>query len=212
MIHLYAFVHGLRALPERPGLGGGQAESYPFGSVVAVVENVESRSDDTAAAIAHGLVVESLVDCADAVVPARFGRPFASRAALADVTLPKLPELRRDLLRVRGCVELSVRIAEPQQRETELDGAGYLRGLAAETARRDACTDEVHGALVPLALDCRVDRFVHGGAHFRGAYLVRRDDLAPFAERVDAVAGRRPEVSVLCTGPWAPYSFVGEAA
>lgn len=214
MIHLYAFVHGLRSIPDRAGVDGEQPEPYPFGSVIAVVGTVRAAPDDAAAAaLAHGLVVESLLDCADGVLPVRFGRPFASHAALAEVTVPRLAELRRQLLRVRGCVEVSVRIAaEREARPETRDGTHYLNALAESAARRDACAAEVDGVLQTVSLDSRVDRRGDGEMLFDGAYLVRRGELSAFARRVDALADQLSDLTVLCTGPWAPYSFVGDPA
>lgn len=46
------------------------------------------------------------------------------------------------------------------------------------------------------------------------AFLVPRDRIACFRELVDATANVHPELALLCTGPWPPYSFVnaGERA
>jgi hypothetical protein len=41
----------------------------------------------------------------------------------------------------------------------------------------------------------------------RAAYLVDRDAVGGFTARVDALQREHPELAVLCTGPWPPYSF-----
>lgn len=203
MIHLYAFVHGLRSLP-----AGERLETHGFGSVEAVIGPVPTRG-----ALAHGLVVESLLDGADAVLPVRFGPPFATRDALVQSTIPHLPSLRSQLMHVRGCVEVSVRIAgESGQPPQSRDGASYLRALAASASRIDANATEAHEALRALALDSRVERPAAGDVRFEGAYLVRRGDVDAFARRVDELAARTPDLPILCTGPWAPSSFARGAA
>jgi hypothetical protein len=43
------------------------------------------------------------------------------------------------------------------------------------------------------------------------AYLVERSEVGALRETVDRFAATHPDVSVVCTGPWAPYSFAGGA-
>ena len=38
-------------------------------------------------------------------------------------------------------------------------------------------------------------------------YLVARSDVAGFAAEVERYAREHPELAVVCTGPWAPYTF-----
>jgi hypothetical protein len=42
----------------------------------------------------------------------------------------------------------------------------------------------------------------------RGAYLVDRERVDDFAREVGALQQDHPELRLLCTGPWPPYSFV----
>jgi hypothetical protein len=214
MIHLYAFVNGLRSLPERAGVAGEALQRRSFEGVDAVVGELDAPVPETVeSAIAHGLVAEALLDCADAVLPARFAKPFADDAALAEATRPRVPELRARLAGVSGCVELSVRIGvPPASMLPPADGASYLRALAAATVERDLRIAETHGALAAHALDSRVEPLTRGTSLFRGAYLVRRPEVDAFAREVDRLASRYPDASIVCTGPWAPSSFAQEAA
>jgi hypothetical protein len=43
----------------------------------------------------------------------------------------------------------------------------------------------------------------------RAAYLVERANVARFRALVERLQQQHPEIAVLCTGPWPPYSFVG---
>jgi hypothetical protein len=214
MIHLYAFVEGLRSLPPRTGVAGEPLQRRSFDGVEAVVGMIDApAAESVESALAHGLVAEALLDCADAVLPARFAKAFADDAALAEATLPRLPELRARLAGVSGCVELTVRIgAHPTATQTAADGTSYLRALAAATVQRDSQIAETHGALAAHALDSRVQPITRGASLFRGAYLVRRLEVDAFAREVDALAHRFPDASIVCTGPWAPSSFAQEAA
>ena len=214
MIHLYAFVDGLRSLPSRSGVAGEALQLRSLDGVDAVVGLIDAPvAESIESAVAHGLVTEALLDCADAVLPARFAGPFADEAALADATATRLSELRARLAGVSGCVELSVRIgAPPPSKQVAADGASYLRTLAAATVERDTQIAETHGALAAHALDSRVEPLTRGASLFRGAYLVRRPEVDAFAAEVDRLAARFPDAAIVCTGPWAPSSFAQEAA
>jgi hypothetical protein len=184
MIHLYAFARGLRAL--ETGL-----EARPFGSVVAVV--VGASEPDP---LQHGLVVERLLDQADAVLPARFGERFAGDDELAAAIAPRLEALEAQLDHVAGCVEVGVRIVPRSEPADDEDGAGYMRARL----REQLAAEEVHSALAAKARDSvRTNR--------DAGYLVPRGDVEGFSHAVQRLLESKPGLDVLCTGPWAPYSF-----
>jgi hypothetical protein len=215
MIHVYAFVDELDRLPALPGATGEPLATQALDGITAVVGEIAEPLPQTAeGAVAHDVVVEALLEHARSVLPARLGQPFADRAALVAATNENVPSLRRTLARVRGCVEIGVRVSgrEPAAREPAVDGTAYMRQLAAARATRQELADEVQALLRPLAVDSRVDERHDPATLFRAAYLVRRDDAAELARRVRRFAARRPELTTVCTGPWAPYSFAGETA
>lgn len=215
MIHLYAFVDELDRMPARCGAAGEALRAQRLGDITAVVGEVaQPLPPTTETAVAHDAVVESLLEHAAAVLPARLGRPFADRAALAAATNGNLPGLRRTLARVRGCVELGVRIGgdKPAASARAADGTAYMRRLAAVTARREALADEAEVLLRPCVVDSRNDHPRDPGTLFRAAYLVRRDAVDGFARRATRLSEQHPELTVVRTGPWAPYSFAGEEA
>jgi hypothetical protein len=183
MIHLYAFVQGLREL--EAGL-----QARPFGSVVAVVGPEEEDP------LRHGLVVEGLLDRADAVLPVRFGERFADDEDLAAAATPRLEALESQLGHVAGCVEVGVRVVPRRSASAADDGAGYMRARLLE----QSAADEVHRALAARARDSvRTSR--------DAGYLVARADVAGFSRTVEQLLESNPALDVLCTGPWAPYSF-----
>ena len=183
MIHLYAFVRGLREL--EAGL-----EARPFGSLVAVVGTGEPNP------LQHGLVVESLLDRADAVLPVRFGERFAAEADLTAAVEPRLEALEAQLDHVAGCVEVGVRIVPQGEPADGDDGAAYMRARL----REQLAAEEVHRALAAKARDSvRTNR--------DAGYLVARADVDGFSHAVQRLLESQPGLDVLCTGPWAPYSF-----
>jgi Gas vesicle synthesis protein GvpL/GvpF len=215
MIHLYAFVDELEPLPALRGAAGEPLDTHRFDGVTAVVgELAEPLPETTESAVAHGLVVESLRDYAGAVLPARLTRPFADRAALVAATSANVPSLRRRLARVRGCVEVGVRMSSRDDLAPEpaADGTAYMRRLAAAASVRAALADEAQTLLGGHALEWRVQTPSDAPTLYRAAYLVRRDDADGFARHAARLADRHPELAFACTGPWAPYSFAEEAA
>jgi hypothetical protein len=183
VIHLYAFVQGLRELD-----AGLQAR--PIGRVMAVT------GDEEPDPLRHGLVVEGLLDRADAVLPVRFGERFASGEDLAAAVEPRLEALERQLGHVAGCVEVGVRIVPRAEPAESADGAAYMQARL----REQLAVEAVHSALAAEARDSvRTSR--------DAGYLVERDDVDGFSRAVERLLDSHPALDVLCTGPWAPYSF-----
>jgi hypothetical protein len=183
VIHLYAFARGLREL--QPSL-----ESRPFGRVLAVV------GDQNPDPLRHGLVVEGLLDRAEAVLPVRFGERFAEDGDLAAAVAPRLEALERQLDHVAGCVEVGVRIVPRPESGESADGVGYMHARL----REERAADELHRALAARAR-ARVRSSRDAG------YLVARADVADFSRAVERLLESQPALDALCTGPWAPYSF-----
>ena len=201
MIHLYAFATDLSGLPAVDGLDGEPLQVRAFDELAAVVS--VRRRETTAAclredAVVHGTVVESLVPLATAVLPVRFGEVSADDDELERAVRERCTDLRRSLARVRGCVEIGVRVADVPAPRAET-GTDYLR------SRQAGGGEQLHAELRPVA---RATRRRAGAA----AYLVARPDVPEIERRVHAFTAAHPEVGVVCTGPWAPYSFATEQA
>src|SRR4051794_37773103 len=121
MIRLYAFVDCLRVLPV--GLRITRIHGLD-----AVVGDARGSDDQVQGAVAHGRVVESLREQADAVLPVRLGENFVDETALADAVAPRVDGLRERLEAVRGCVEVGLRVvADVSSSGEPLDGADYMR-------------------------------------------------------------------------------------
>lgn len=198
MIHLYAFALGLRGLPDLAGLDDAALASQCFGGVTGVVSESAGAADASADAARHGLVVEALVDRARAVLPVRFAQRFSSAEELAALVAPRSSSLRQRLEQLVDCVEIGVKTRSPEERPPAADatGADYMRGLAA----RRGVVEELHRTLRARALEAR-------RSADSASYLVRRDDVPDFAEEVKRHMVRHPDLTIVCTGPWAPYSF-----
>jgi hypothetical protein len=66
--------------------------------------------------------------------------------------------------------------------------------------------------LVSQATVSRLDAEPADRQGISAAFLVPRDRLASFQAIVGRIADAHPELALLCTGPWPPYSFVSASA
>jgi Gas vesicle synthesis protein GvpL/GvpF len=161
----------------------------------------------------HEEIVETLMKTCD-LLPVRFGTQVDDEHSVAMVLARQRNELCAALGRVRGAVELSVRVVsvdrEAQPAVVFVSGADYLRSKASEAEEQARVASAVHEPLALMARASRKLRQVSGHESLCFAYLVDRGAVASFAARVDGVRLSNPDLHVLCTGPWPPYSFVRE--
>jgi gas vesicle protein GvpL/GvpF len=217
VIHLYAFARNLRGLPPERGLDGVPLESRAVEGATAVVSRVEAPESGAsqAALVQHGLVVEAVLERADSVVPVRFGQRFHDDADLRAAARRLRPGLGTRLGAVEGCVEVGIRVVDrspvaPLPETGNTDGTAYMRARLETLSARDGLVRALHVPLERRAAACVVSK---GGARevvHEAAYLVRRESIGGFTAVVDRFVARHPGLTVLCTGPWAPYSFAGE--
>jgi Gas vesicle synthesis protein GvpL/GvpF len=150
----------------------------------------------------HEEVIEALMKERD-LLPVRFGTLIEDEDAAARALDERRDELTASLARVRGAVELAVR-AHPNRPADDVPvgetGAEYMRAKA----RRVEAARLLHE---PLGLLARESVVQPGPELLRAAYLVDRDAVDDFVALVGHLQHAHPELDVLCTGPWPPYSF-----
>jgi hypothetical protein len=155
-------------------------------------------------------VVEALMADRD-LLPLRFGTRLANDDVVARALQQRHGELARALDGVRGAVELAVRVLGRERRsraaEAVSTGADYLRARAQSAAAQDSAIDAVHEPLARLARAAALKPTRAAGELLRAAYLVDRSAVAGFVERVYRLQESHPDLRLLCTGPWPPYSF-----
>jgi hypothetical protein len=180
---------------------------------------------------AHEDVLASAAE-ASTVVPFRFGVICHDRSDVARLLDEHAELLRRDLLRVRGCEELGVKVWYDAPEATATDeapagGRAYLerrrddRRRALElAASREALVADVHERLARCSVASVVNRPQPKELSGRdeqmllnAAYLVRRGDEAIAREVASLHAEHAANgYAFELTGPWPPYNFVGEGA
>jgi hypothetical protein len=201
---------------DRPDLPPPRLDALREGALLAVFSghapSVAEPSPD--ALWEHERVVEELM--ADrTVLPMRFGSEVRDEEELRRVLRTGQESFLAALARVRGRVELSVRAvaldAEPARVPVAASGRDYLLGRLSEGRRVGRLASSLHVPLAALAADTRRHSARSAEEVLRGAYLVDRPAVPRFRAAVERLQSSHSEVAVLCTGPWPPYSFVGDA-
>ena len=229
MLYVYAVTDRPEApLPSRTGLDDGELVQIVWRDLAAVASlhggGALAASED--ALWRHEAVAESLMD--DRVVlPIRFGTLLPSRQEVGDGLRRAYSRLVADIERLRGHVEIGVRLwtagqtgepavaAEHDNGARRGTGSAYLWAKVARErtlrARREARLRMVRDYSGQNDEEARESRFDDDPDDPRGssaAFLVPRDRVAPFRDLVNRAADAHPDVALLCTGPWPPYSFV----
>ncbi|HLI60636.1 MAG TPA: GvpL/GvpF family gas vesicle protein [Solirubrobacteraceae bacterium] len=232
MITLYAITdHPTAALPAGVGL-----HAVADGELSAVCGPAIAKEISADALWAHERLVEVLMDGRD-LLPVRYGTSLPDDAAAARALEERHGTYAAALERVRGAVELAVRVfgegggasaddpspgerspdRGPRERSAAPDGRGdppgagaaYLRARARAAAAEAQARTRVHEPLARAARATALAPLPRAGELLRAAYLVDRDATAAFTARVRDVQERCPKLRITCTGPWPPYSFAG---
>lgn len=219
------------------GIDGGVVRALEVDDLLAWVSDVAVRTVDpnVVRLRAHDAVCAAALESGETPLPVRFGQTFADDTATIVGLTARSDELRVRISRVAGCVELRVVITQgrdvdaapadpgvastsgnlPADVELEGPGTAFLRRLARagriELAREVGC-EEVRHAIRAAAKTLLVDQLpcdtARGLAYF--PVLLRRDDVPAFRQVItDTLPSQTIHLSVL--GPFAPYSFAGDA-
>jgi hypothetical protein len=207
MIELYAVTDA----PGPPLPDRAVARVLPSGRLAVVYApavDVEASAD---ALWRHEELVEALMEQTD-LLPFRYGTRCEDEDAAERQVEEREAELSAALERIRGAVELSVRVrlAEvPAAPRSDGDSAGdYVAAKARAAGFERAVSDGVHEPLRLLARASRRRAADSPSEPLRAAYLVDRNRVEKFALEVARLQESRPDLRLLCTGPWPPYSFI----
>jgi len=208
VIHIYAIAEGLDGLPEVEGIQGAPPERFRCNGFDLVVSEQGAEVEPTEQAVlAHARVVEALLPLAEALLPARFGVAYEDEAALEEAVQERAAKLSESLARVRGHVELGVRIIGEERPESEppATGRAYLEARAAETR----LGSELHESLAAHADAATRAQPPDGRVVLASAYLVDPNTIPSFLGAVEKLKEQHPRLTFAVTGPWPPYSFAG---
>jgi hypothetical protein len=237
-LYVYCLGDGLsEALVEGlAGVGGAPVRLLSLGRLAAFVSETE---DDPVSVTDENVLAHNRVNVAalagSTPLPFRFGAR-AERERLAEYAATNEAALVAALARVRGCVEMSVKIMEKTQgarRKTQegdeagrkTNGAGVVAAQVGRgTAFLLAKQRELSGAETLKTRAEEVAAWLAAGVSgvareqaarvnpseaivVRAAHLVERARIEQYKERVRELSGKRVGLHFLTSGPWPPYSF-----
>jgi len=161
--------------------------------------------------LVHERVLEAIMERGP-VLPLRFGTQLGSEQELAITLSQRREEWSAALERVRGRVELGIRVLAERPERPRGGGSGreYLLNRVAEHRRAEMAARELHVPLDELAVVSQLSEHPSPPAVVVGSYLVAEGSVDGFRSRAEALAKRHDDLRVVVTGPWPPYSFAGE--
>ena len=89
-----------------------------------------------------------------------------------------------------------------------MPGSSLSREIRRQLHKIRASASAVHEPLRALARAHALRAPRPPAEALRAAYLVERDAVGRFTGLVAQLDEQHPELRLLCTGPWPPYSFV----
>jgi hypothetical protein len=226
-VHLYCVVlAGSAPAPGLAGVEGATVTCLAAGPLSCWVSRHERPPEpDRDALRAHNAVAVAAMDSSDTPVPMRFGQWFDAADAAVEKVLEHETRWSMLLARFAGRAEYGVVVstAEPLVAARDVrpprptTGKAYMAELArkaADTARLREATESATQWLArhvgALAADTRADTAADGLV--RVAHLVAWTDASAYRSALRAAHAERPDLRLATTGPWPPYSFVGESS
>jgi Gas vesicle synthesis protein GvpL/GvpF len=220
MIYVYALAESDVQPVHVAGINDSTPEVIVLPSCAAIVSRVTTGPDpDEASLRRHEEVVEQVMQ-RSSVIPLRFGQVLNNEEMLRDSVAEAAHTVEDLLRRFAGKVELGVRglssegrrefvaAAAPSGREYMEGRLEHERMKRAQTRDHAALADLVHKSLSADTSDSRLSVDITPRMFMSGAYLIARNEVDPFLERLREVESRLPEsAQLMCTGPWPPYSF-----
>jgi len=217
VIELYAITdHPAPALPDAERL-----RVVARGSLAGVYAEAPTEQTITPDGLwRHEQIVEELMQ-ERTVLPVRYGTRFADERAAGQVLEERREQFTAALDRVRGAVELAVRVIGPTDEPPSVAvpssqpaatapaqaGTEYLRARLREHALESEAVHLVHEPLSALAREHVLRPVVLPHERMRAAYLVEATEVQAFSATVRRLQDAQPSLLITCTGPWPAYSF-----
>jgi hypothetical protein len=179
------------------GMNGDEVHTIPYGDIAAVVSNspmkdYEITEDNT---LGHVEVLRQIME-RHTVIPAEFGTTIKNDRILKHL-LTKSHDLTRKCLKlVYNMVELGVKaILNSDIGFTDLE-------------KRKECTSDILGTLNTMAKQSVTGNLFTKRLVLNASFLVNKEDIDAFSEKVARLQEKYPMVKLLYSGPWPPHNFV----
>ncbi len=228
MLYLYGLVNsGMTPAPQVTGLESEPVFLMDCGGLAAAVSKLNRGwpGAERTNAVLHFEVLQSFVDMG-AILPLRFGAAFTSAERLRSHVESRRDEYEAQLQRLRGKAEFNVAFSPFEEEFQEAPpiaatnecagpGARYLSGRLATAVKARSRQSQAQKAAhsIASALGPRFDTGAPrpdpaGGNAVSIAVLVPVQLIACFTTRLSILMAACPKLSISCTGPWPPFSFV----
>lgn len=219
------------------GLGDAPVVLIPSGAIAAAVSHIESPAIEASPAhlLRHEAAVEAIRRSVPAL-PVRFGTIFPDVATVARILAERASILQADLGHIGDKLEMGLSVlwgaSESGEAAPHVESGGSMTDLpeplrassspgtqylasrfaryadesrAGGDARRLA--QRVEAALRPYVIESRYRLRPAPRLALRSAHLVRPDGEAAFRRAYEDLRVGAPDLRLLVTGPWPPYSF-----
>jgi len=243
MIYLYAIIDRPGGvLPSLLGLENAPLSEIVYQDIAGVYTSFPSNNESTTLAAneenlwKHEAVLEALMP-GHSVLPLRFGSAFACDSVLLALLQDKYASFSANLVRVQGCVELSLRMNwqnEANQLPVTLSTSRVIRNAAQTPSKAPAMSgkDYMHALLkarqqehaLHQQIETQTSELLHNldqlateNTHvvsltpypnLKAAYLLAQPKIPLFRQEVGNLAALHPDLHFALTGPWPPYNFV----
>lgn len=223
-VYVYAICRAPAVAPATAGLRAVPLRIVRAAGLLALVSDIELGAGPLGCEEdlwQHERVVEALMTDHD-VLPVRFGTLVVSDGEVRALLRRRAEQFTAALARVAGAVEVGVRAvlapessapSERTVRQGAPSGTGYMLAAKRREQRVTELREMIARALSPLARSSiALEARGAASATLASSHLVGAERLDDFRERAQRLADELDGASLVCTGPWPPYSFVGAAA
>ncbi len=187
-----------------------------------LAENMEDLEWLATVGVRHQRAVAELASKVE-ILPARFGTVFLSEPSLREHVKSGKKGFQAVFKKIAGSDEWGVKVfralqAAPVEAVVAASGTDYLKKKAQSVMPRDKKEDPVLAefgyALGAASLDTAPGGRASSGQPnlaWHGSFLVKRNQQKKFQAVLQEFTARMSErYRVECSGPWPPYSFVGQ--
>lgn len=235
MIYVYAIVDRPELpVPQTDGLEDAPVHLVVHRDIGAMVSSTSTAKAPTTEANLwrHESVMDALM-AERTLLPVRFGTTLADEESVRHVLAAHYAGFAADLLRVRGHVELALRVywddgcADAGVRDLDESdtasavdiGPGHkymiarlkeYRNQQKQRERAEEYVRIIHSTLSDVATQSAHRLLPRPRVLMTSAYLVKNGDLEDFRRQLENLRVSCPALRFLCTGPWPPFTFVSE--
>jgi hypothetical protein len=204
------------------GLDDKAVELVPIGEVALWVSRLPRPTGTVEQITAHNKVVEAAVTDEVTPVPLRFGQWLDDEPAWHAAMADKTASYKEKLQEFSGCLEFGIRVLDPNaptgardvQQPAAASGYEYMQALRESSKlanqRRvvaDQARQQIHNSLQHLVRAEREEEPRTPHAVITLSHLVARPHFEEYRERARGLREVLPELRLLLSGPWPPYSF-----